>query len=336
MPARIEALTDAQRARMPEWADHWIKVGLQTGPADRKTFESAVAECYRYAGLTPPKVVVWCPSPLVAVIAGPIAASVLGGAAVRDSVDGAVSGAVGDAVGAAVSGAVPSFVKGNWLKYLGGQFWVIGYWYGPAYVSFFRDVCGLTGDWVGPSLAYQRTVESACWWWPHRDFVMVSERPSVIRRELVDQSRPRGWGSHRLHCEDGPAVAWDGWGVYAWHGVRVPAEVIERPETITAERINAEENVEVKRAMIERIGWDRYLDMTQAVPVHQDDFGHLYRLSVGEVDCAVVVVENSTPEPDGRVKKYGLQVPLECQTAHAAVAATFGMTADEYRPTMET
>jgi len=29
--------------------------------------------------------------------------------------------------------------------------------------------------------AYAATVRSACWWWPHKDVVFVSERPRVLR-----------------------------------------------------------------------------------------------------------------------------------------------------------
>ena len=39
MAKRIDKLTDAQRARMDEWADRWIEVGLRTGPADRRLLD---------------------------------------------------------------------------------------------------------------------------------------------------------------------------------------------------------------------------------------------------------------------------------------------------------
>jgi PIN domain nuclease of toxin-antitoxin system len=28
--------------------------------------------------------------------------------------------------------------------------------------------------------AYAATCRSACWWWPHKDWVLVSERPNKI------------------------------------------------------------------------------------------------------------------------------------------------------------
>ena len=63
-----------------------------------------------------------------------------------------------------------------------------------------------------------------------------------------------------------PSRDWpDGWGIWAWHGVRVPRDVIEYPEGLTGERIEGEENVEVRRAMIERIGMETWLERSGAI-----------------------------------------------------------------------
>jgi hypothetical protein len=203
----------------------------------------------------------------------------------------------------------------------GGNQWA-GY---HAWLTFFRDVVHLPIDWsayapyealghVGPRLM-------------HAEFCLVSDRPV---RLLVDaQSRP--------HSDDGPFCAWrDGTALWAWHGVRVPPQVILAPQTLTAEQIAAEPNQEVRRVMIERVGWPRYLEMSGATPRHCDRYGDLYRLPWGDEEIGLVVVTNSTPEPDGSLKKYGLTVPLECTTAHAAVASTFGLTPREYAPRQET
>src|SRR5687768_15608893 len=56
---RIEKLTDAERAKMPGWAEKWIALGLSTQPADRPMFEAAATRCYLAARLNPPRFV-WC------------------------------------------------------------------------------------------------------------------------------------------------------------------------------------------------------------------------------------------------------------------------------------
>lgn len=288
--------------------------------------------------------------------------------AVRDAVDGAVDGAVGGAVDDAVDDAVREILRGisrtianSWGRYIGGQFWCGGWYWGGAYTSFFRDVCKLElkDDLWERGLAYEATIESACWWYPHRDFVMVCERPTVISRELVDPTRSRGWGSHRLHSETGPAVGFqDGWGVYAIHGVRVPAYVVEHPETITTALIDAEQNAEVRRVMIDRYGADRYVRDSGAHVVHSDldQYDRPRRLLRKEVpdDEPIVMVEvtNATREPDGHLKKYMLRVDPNAyggragRECHAAIASTWRRKGDtsqlmfakpeDYAPLVET
>ena len=388
---KITSLTDAQKARFPEWVEKWTCIGLCTEPADRPKFEHAVKICYQKADLQPPKSIVWVDSPLVLALAAPIAAFIIEnikqvkepdavrgavsgavgdavgvavhdavhvavdgavGVAVGGAVDGAVRGAVGDAVGVAVhdavhvavrgavSGAVDGAVRGavgnalkafieiNYSKYIGGQFWVGGWYLGaPSYISFFEEVCGLqlSPDVAERTHAYQDTAMSASWWWPHTDFVMACERPRAINRDQ----------NGRLHSAIGRAFeARDGWGFYCWHGVRVPAQLIEHPESITLENINSEKNAEIKRIMLERYGLERYITDSGMRVAHEDQSGKLFILPGAQFP--VVLVRNSTPEPDGTVKNYVLTATRrDVKTAHEAVASTFGLRADQYNPAHE-
>ena len=218
--------------------------------------------------------------------------------------------------------------------------WPSWYYCGGAVSSFFRDICDLAldGDVWDRARAYEQTIKSAGWWWPHRNFVMVSERPLAIHRELVDPLRSRGWNSHRLHCANGPAIVWpDGWGLWVWHGIRVTQQIIERPETLTVEQIEKEPNAEVRRIMVERFGLERFILESGANLIHSDETGALYRKDLAEDEPVVVVhVVNSTPEPDGEPRKYMLRVPPTITKAREAVAWTFGLKPNEYRPEIET
>ena len=175
-------------------------------------------------------------------------------------------------------------------------------------------------------------------WWALPDLAIVSERPSTVRRD--DRAR--------LHSATGPALAFaDGTRLWAWHGVRVPEDIIERPEAITVERIDAERNAEVRRAMIERFGEERFVRADGGEVVSSDETGRLWRRRTSrpsrpwvqgpQQDEPVVMVEvrNATPEPDGTRRTYFLRVPPTMQTAREAVAWTFGMTADDWRPAAE-
>jgi hypothetical protein len=216
---------------------------------------------------------------------------------------------------------------------------VSGWYWGGAWTSFFRDVCRLElkGDLWDRARAYEGTMESACWWWPHRRFVMVCERPLEIHRELTNPGVERGWGSHRLHRDDGPAVVWpDGWGVWAIHGVRVPQRVVEAPETLTAAEILAEPNVEVRRVMIERFGYGRLLAETDAalVDADVDEVGNARELRLIAVaddeDIVLVRVVNSTREPTGEFREFLIRVAPTCRTCLEAVAWTFDVAPEDY------
>jgi hypothetical protein len=214
--------------------------------------------------------------------------------------------------------------------------------------SFFREVCGLSlnDDMDARAIAYARTCESACWWWPHREFVMVSERPTELHRD------ERG----RLHNESGPSIAWpDGWGFHTVHGVQVPHNIIEHPESVTVAQIDAESNAEVRRVMVERFGRDRYMRESGAKLIDEgaDQFGKPQRLWRREWKDGRVLqlleVVNSSPEPDGSYKVYWLGVHPELRpllgdgqlgepqklTAHNACASTFGKRGEEYHPVLE-
>jgi len=157
---------------------------------------------------------------------------------------------------------------------------------------------------------------------------MVSERPLSLKQD------ERG----RLHSESGPAIAFgDGYRIYSWHGATVPADVIENPSSLTADRIMKEWNAEVRRVMIERFGLSKFIIASGAKKVQEDECGTLYRKEFSNDEALVMVkVINTTPEPDGTRKEYFLRVPPTVVTAREAVAWTFEMSPAEYVPQRQT
>ena len=101
--------------------------------------------------------------------------------------------------------------------------------------------------------------------------------------------------------------------------------------------IQAEANAEIRRVLLDRYGWDRYVLESGAQIVHADDYGTLYRAELeGDEPIAMVSVVNSTADTDGSFKPYLIPVNPACRTAHDAVASTFGLTAKTYKPVVET
>ena len=134
---------------------------------------------------------------------------------------------------------------------------------------------------------------------------------------------------NRLHHETGPALEFLGEATYHWHGVEVPAFAVVNFDLITPRVIRDENNSEVRRVLIERYGWQRYLRDIGANPVHQDAYGRLFRVPFGDFDRYFVEVLNPTPEPDGTRRAFLLAInPTKYngdagRYAHAAVASTW-------------
>ena len=86
-----------------------------------------------------------------------------------------------------------------------------------------------------------RLAAVAGWWWPFSEACIISERPSALHRDQAG----------RLHFATGAAAISGRLGVYAWHGLRVPPRIIENNGEITPDVIDAEVNIELRRAMCE-------------------------------------------------------------------------------------
>lgn len=169
---------------------------------------------------------------------------------------------------------------------------------------------------------------AAGWWWSFERVAVLTERAAVLHLDELE----------RLHRADGPAMAYpDGFAVHAWHGMPIPAELAVTLRQLTVARIQAEENAELRRVMLEHYGLERYLRDADARRIHRDAAGTLWRCELpGDEPLVMVEVINATPEPDGRHRTYWLRVPPWLRTAREAVAWTFDIPPDQYRPQRQT
>lgn len=205
---------------------------------------------------------------------------------------------------------------------------------------------GWHGSWLALFDAYSRlgidtsaadglseTTKNAHWWWALSEAAVISERPLEINRDAQG----------RLHNANGPAILYkDGFAIYSWHGTSVPSDMIET--NWSTQRIFEEENTEVRRAAIERMGWDEFIKASgmQAVGPSVPDPGNapheltLYDLpeeiaDIFEEDARVLLCTNGTVERDGTRKRYGLIVPAHHSDPVAAAADLYGWPVEAYR-----
>lgn len=166
-------------------------------------------------------------------------------------------------------------------------------------------------------------------YWIRKDRALLLARP----RMLIEAGL--------LHCWDGrPAVSWPGGSDhYFWRGFDIGPRLGANPEhELTVARIRRRTNAEIRRVLLERYGWERYLRDSRAELLGEDRYGRLWQTRWGypPEHVALLDVDNSTPEPDGSRKRYFLRVPPEMRTPREAVAWTFGIGSDqEYAPVAE-
>jgi hypothetical protein len=128
-----------------------------------------------------------------------------------------------------------------------------------------------------------------------------------------------------------------------WHDVEIDERIAFHPETITAQEIISEPNVELRRVMMERMGYEAFLQ--QANPEERDrdfDAGGLRRLLKIEFP---VVQRQPADEPlvclsvicPSTARQYIIRVPPTMQTCHQAAAWIAGFDdAGQYHPIRET
>ncbi|MFJ3435332.1 DUF6745 domain-containing protein [Streptomyces cyaneofuscatus] len=327
----------------------WRDVAAATGAADRSAAEEGVRRAYRTAGLAEPERIVWAESPRAAVEAVEKLADA--GRSVREEVrtrpwaeerrrmydelgpDG--WSALWSATGAQLwetTAALAERIRSGVVADLAGK---------PEDEGAVRlvlldavlgqhDAAWLAAfDGRGDRLrGLAEVARNAGWWWPYERAVVISERPEALHRDEAG----------RLDHGAGPALAYrDGFALYAWRGMPVPAAFLAELASLTPQRIREEENAELRRVMLEYYGYDRYLTESGAEPVHRDETGILWRIALdGDEDVVMVEVVNSTPEPDGTHRTYWLRVPPATRTAKDGVAWTFGMDGAAYAPVRQT
>ena len=152
----------------------------------------------------------------------------------------------------------------------------------------------------------------------------------LVRKPTLLQRDEQG----RFHSDVGMCLHYrDGWGFYAWHGVRVPEKMVLHPEHLTKKDWLGERNLEVRRAMQERLGNDRFVELVGGTCIDQGTLGELIAVDLGndpeEVAHYIHVKDASTQ------RQYYLRVPPSIRRADEAVAWTLGLDEQDYQPTQE-
>ena len=325
----IETLTPEQQNLLAVYRDKWLAIGNSCEPCDMERATKAVEYWWAQAKLPKPRVV-RCGSLLsggltleilrklrikdLASVRASVRASV--GDSVRDSVWASVWASVWDSVGASVRAFVGASVGDSVLYCQHDAGW-------QGWADYMETVLLVDIPQKEKYLQWKSLVESCGMIICRRGWVGVCDRPAELH---LDENRI-------LHSADGMAVKYrDGFGVYAWHGVRVDAQTIFFPETLTVEQVDAEVDMERRRVKIERMGVSKYLQQSGAKVLDMD------ALTIHGSAPRALMVDSKGMKwlcgTDGSTKRcYYMSVPNEATTCAQAHNAICGF--DEKKLVME-
>lgn len=339
----ITELTPEQEAQLEIYAKKWRDIRLTTTPAHREEAERGLRLAYLAGGIQPPEKILWFTSPAtLAEYRRTFNAEGLRREVVWEiemEVDTIsrrnVSFQVQSTVYRTIQNSFYDFRLLDFeiqIKNILDEQYEIGWllissqsnWQNLCCHEFYREQLGLFDE-TKKIIGYTLLGQNAEWMSINRGICLLAERRSVLNLDTLN----------RFHCENGLAIGYpDGWGVYAWHGVRVPEWVIMRPQDITPDNIMSEENAEIARVMLERYGQDNFIRDGGFSQVQSDDYGELYRVEFQNDDEPIVAVKVKDASTD---REYFLYVPPHITSAHEGVAWTFGYdNVTDYNPDKET
>ncbi|MEG3902726.1 leucine-rich repeat domain-containing protein [Microcoleus sp. B4-C5] len=149
---------------------------------------------------------------------------------------------------------------------------------------------------------------------PFEKICFACDRPRHLRFD----------SQNRLHAEGEPAIEFaDGWNFYYYHGVRLPEQYGQfHPNKWQSQWILAEENAEVRRVLIQGIGYDRII---QELSAKQIDSWQEYALL--QIDDADDIDDAYDVEPICLLKMtcpstgfiHALRVPPDLTSAREAI-----------------
>jgi hypothetical protein len=187
-----------------------------------------------------------------------------------------------------------------------------------SFYSFFKEQCNLEA--CNKLDGLMELAEHSGWLSVYEDTVVFQERPTAIRFDDQD----------RLHCETGPAIEYeDGFGVYSWHGVKIPKEWITSRETLTPKIALGWSNIEQRRAACEIVTWARILRELDAKVIDADEdpmIGTLVEVNIPDVGS-----EKFLKVICGTGREFAIPVPPTMTKALDANAWTFDIDGDTLR-----
>jgi hypothetical protein len=271
MKEKISELTEAQKAKMPEYVAKWIKIGNDTGRLNYERTLDIIHDIQRHILNKKPTPVLIFNNPMEAWIA------------CNYAVHGHKADELNQCVEDFFAGKKPSWKLAQYVSpYLNGSFSAPTF----AFYDFFKYELGVKFEETGTPVAdaskngsklsvdelyeiWKTTTELGLIYPIHdvkgtvEDMCIVSQKPSLVKLNEAGV----------IHCDGGPAIVYEGQGdikIYALNGVTVPEWLaVTRSNEIPVERIHEIKNADVKAEFVRKIGVERLLEMGNKIDSYE-------------------------------------------------------------------
>lgn len=303
----IEELTKEQEVKVVEYLRTYRGIGCSTDEADRSV-SNEIDEFYRMMGETAPHYI-WVDNPWEA----NIVLSAMASGDEYPELDQEITD--GDTIKRDTIENVASNLKEkkSFVYNIGNL--------NASWISLFqfgRNELGIEYDYkdFDPTIldVWKRLIGKCGYFFPLSKYCVVCNRPKEVH---FDEN-------NELHNEDGPSVSFRRGNendVYSFRGVTVPKKIITNPEELTVDDFQNEENAEVKRILIERMGVEKYLEDTGSKLIDADT---TYTDQIGGVGVPRALMEDNegrkflVASDGGTGRVYYMQVPNDCKTCGEA------------------
>ena len=207
----------------------------------------------------------------------------------------------------------------NYRESLGGDIMAEPYYVSPLtptdmvkeihWTEFLIAKFGVTLDQKAQELfrCKQQLFEDCGWIFPFENICLVCDRPLHLRFDSANE----------LHAEGEPAIAFaDGYSLYFHHGVKLPEKYGKvHSDLWQAEWLLSESNAELRRVLIETIGYDRICQQLQAVEL--DSWQEYTLLKIDNADVEPIYLLKMTCPSTGFI--HALRVPPDVRSAIEAI-----------------
>ncbi|MEP0857248.1 DUF6745 domain-containing protein [Trichocoleus sp. DQ-U1] len=337
---KIEKLTPQKEALIPVYREKWRKIALSTEPIDRGKATEAVINAYNSIGKKAPEII-FSDSPYAALKTFSAKITKQPKRALNEQlrfqpwhqmeeqissqiIENDLNDKLWGGLERQLWGGLERQLFKQLIKQLGSK---VNHKYIPPEVwacggsnfDFYISVLNCTYEQSKWSV-FQSLVKNCGWILPSEEIAIVCDRPRILSFD----------NQQRLHAEGAPAIQFaDGYSLYAYHGVTLPEKYGKlHPNQWEAQWIIDEDNAELRRVLIQGIGYERIAQELGAIALDSYQEYSLLKIDT-DIDVEPISLLKMTCPSTGFI--HALRVPPEIISAREAIAwVNWGINPEEF------